>query len=159
MAFRLAPLSQGPLAKAPEKRKTAWGVRSREHLAFLHRLECCVTGTTNDLTVQHIMAGRESYGKKEDDNWTVPLARSLHLHDYPDSLEKLGERNFWNRHGIDALALARDLWTLRETHGPLSAAGHEIIRAHRMIAQIRVRQGIKVFDPKFNGNVERRNER
>ena len=143
---RIANFATGPLAKAPEKRKRDWGVRSKEHMAYLHSLECAVTGMTNDLTVQHIMAGRETYGKKEDDNWTVPLGRTLHLHDYPDSLEKLGERNFWNRHGIDALALARDLWTLRETHGPVIAAGHEIIRAHRMLGQIRVRQGIKVFE-------------
>lgn len=146
MAFRIAPPLKGPLPKAPEKRKKAWGVRSREHLAFLHNLECCVTGKTDDLTVQHIMAGRETYGKKEDDNWTVPLCRTRHLHDYPGSLERVGERNFWNANGIDALALARDLWSLFETHGPVKAAGHELIRAHRMMGQLRVRQGIKVFE-------------
>lgn len=139
------------MPKAPPKRKADRRLKDPAYMKWLHQLECAVTGGEGErLTVQHIMAGRESYGKKEDDSVCVPLTVDMHLHDYgPESLERLGERVFWNRHGIDALALARDLRTCYEAYGSSHGSiitGKEIIRAHRQMGSARVRWGIKVFE-------------
>lgn len=48
-------------------------------------------------------------GKKPDDKWTVPLSAARHRLD-PDSQHNSDERDFWERHGIDPLPIARALW-------------------------------------------------
>lgn len=145
----IAKQKQYSIPKAPPKRKMDRRLKDPSYMRWLHELECAVTGQTQNLTVQHIMAGRESYGKKEDDSVCVPVIAEMHLHDFPQSIEKLGERTFWNKWGIDALALARDLRNCFETYGSTDgsiATAKEIIRAHRQMGSARVRWGIKVFE-------------
>lgn len=147
----IAKPKQFMIPKAPPKRKMDRRLKDKPYMAWLHKLECAVSGGDGErLTVQHIMAGRESFGKKEDDSVSVPLMGGLHLYQYgKDTLEYLTERVFWNRHGIDALALARDLRNCFERYGDCYGSvltGKDIIRAHRQMGSARIRWGIKVFD-------------
>ena len=150
MPSRLAPQISGPLPKAPPKRKMDRRLKDPAYMKWLHELPCVLTGQRERLTVHHVMAGRESYGKKEDDSVCVPLIAELHMHDFgPGSLERIGERRFWNGWALDPLALARDLRTCFETYGHTQgsiATGKEIIRAHREMASARKRWGIKIYE-------------
>lgn len=150
MPSRLAPLTSGPMPKAPPKRKQDRRLKDPAYLKWLHELPCVITGQRDRLTVHHVMAGRESYGKKEDDSICVPIIAELHMHDFgKESLERIGERRFWNDWGMDVLALARDLRACFEVHGNTQgsiATGNEIIRAHRQLASARKRWGVKVFE-------------
>lgn len=148
MSFRLAPLTRGPLPKAPEKNRRAKNEgKDPKYMAWLHELECCVTGRTTGLVAHHPTVARGRMGRKEDDATAVPVAEEYHSDQYATGLHR-GERRFWNRYGIDPTALADDLYAVFTTHGPAKAAGHEIIRMHRQMGQVRVRQGIKVFQEK-----------
>ena len=148
MAFRLAPLPSETLTKKPA-RPMRGSRRGKDHkyLAFLHQLECCVTGVKSDLEAHHPTVNRNRMGRKADDATAVPLTRAMHSDQYPDGLHN-GERAFWNRHGIDPEALAQDLYALFEAHGPAIASGHKIVRAHRQMGQMRKEIGIKIFDEK-----------
>lgn len=146
MAFRVKPLDAGPIPKAPTKRPRDRRIRNKEYLGFLHQLPCCVSGVSR-VVAHHIRVGRGRMGAKEDDSLALPLAYSLH-DQHPGALHVIGERNFWNRYGINPLHLTDDLWALYEKHGPAVAAAHQVISAHRQIGQLRVQLGIDVFDRK-----------
>lgn len=149
MAGRIANVATGPFfkEKRPKSRRPQHQAKDKGYLAFLHTLECCVSGTTNNLNAHHPTVGRGRMGRKEDDSTAVPVAEEYHSDQYPTGLHR-GERAFWNRWGIDPTSLADDLYALYLAHGPAKAAGHEVIRFHREMGQMRVRNGIKVFDEK-----------
>ena len=148
MAFRLAPIVGDTLAKKPARRRRPLHQgKDPGYLAFLHTLECCVTGVKTDLEAHHPTVGRNRMGRKEDDATAVPLARCMHSDQYPDGLHR-GERAFWNRYGIDPESLAADLYALFLAYGAAPASGHRIIRAHRALGQVRKELGVKVFDEK-----------
>lgn len=160
MAGRIANIVEGPFfkekTKRPKSRRPVHQGKDKGYLAFLHTLECCVTGTTGRLVAHHPTVGRGRMGRKEDDSTAVPVTEEYHSDQYPTGLHN-GERAFWNRWGIDPTALADDLYALYMAHGPdAKAAGHEVIRFHRQFGQMRVRNGIKIFDEKFSGKVVRR---
>lgn len=91
-------------------------VKNSAHLAWLRTLPSAVSGMEG-CEVAHINYADKRYGKPErgkstraDDRWCLPLT-SLEHRDGPDAQHRTGhERAWWERHGIDATALASDLW-------------------------------------------------
>lgn len=144
MSFRIAPLSQGPIPKAPEKRNVPRRLHDRAYLAYLHTLPCCVSGTTNDVIAHHITIGRGRMGVKEDDSLALPLSSQWH-NDWPESLHAVGESAFWRRWRVEPFALAADLYALFKTHGAVETSGRALIAAHRSLAQRRVEIGVPLF--------------
>lgn len=104
--------------------------RSEKHLAFIRSLPCLVSGSNFNVEAAHIRYSDAAWGKinpgiqrKPDDCWTVPLSAAKHRLD-PDSQHNGDEREFWERHGIDPLRIARDLWAISGDY----EAGLKIIR-------------------------------
>jgi hypothetical protein len=100
-----------------KKRKPIRGRQHDEkHLAFIRTLPCLVSGSRYCVEAAHIRYSDAAWGKvnpgvgkKPDDKWTVPLSAARHRLD-PDSQHNSDERDFWERHGIDPLPIARALW-------------------------------------------------
>lgn len=113
MAFVLPqrPIHRKGKRRGPVKRARQ---RDKRHLATLARLPCVISGST-EVHVAHIRYADSRYGKPEtgignkpDDQWSLPLAPRLHT-DSNEAQHQMGEREFWERHGIDATALANEL--------------------------------------------------
>jgi ERF superfamily protein len=84
--------------------------RDREHLKFVAAQPCLVCGRT-PCDAHHVkFAQPRAIGRKVSDKFTVPLCRLHHreLHRQGD------ERPWWQRHGIEPLAVATSFWG--ETH-------------------------------------------
>ena len=97
--------SLGRGKKRPRKEDT-------DHLEFIRRLPCLVSGSGFYVEAAHIRYGDQSYGKREtgagekpDDRWCVPLQRLAH-----EDQHKHGEREWWQSIGIDPLRVACALW-------------------------------------------------
>lgn len=91
-------------------------VKSPNHLAWIRTLPSAVSGQLGCVAA-HINYADPRYGKPErakgrkaDDRWVLPITPLEHT-DGPDAQHKTGrERDWWQRHGIDATTLANDLW-------------------------------------------------
>lgn len=147
MAFRLKPMTEGPIPKAPAKRPTVRRERDKDYLGFLHRLPCCVSGVQSDVIAHHITVGRGRMGVKEDDSLALPLHNAMH-DQHPGALHVVGERNFWTRWGINPFDVTRDLYDLYEQQGPNVPAAVAILHGHRLMGQKRIEAGLKVFHVK-----------
>jgi len=90
--------------------------RDRDHLKFVATQGCLVCGRTPS-DAHHIgFAEERAMGRKVSDRFTVPICR-LHHRD----LHRRGdERGWWQRQGLDPLAVAETLWV--RTHGVAVAA-------------------------------------
>lgn len=92
-----------PLQVAPRHRCPA-------HLGWVKTLPCAVPGCRNrDIDAHHLTIAPDNpkaRGLKAGDQWVVALCRFHHrqLHD------RGGERLWWRSIGIDAIALAAQLW-------------------------------------------------
>jgi hypothetical protein len=95
---------------SPGKRK-----RPREHddghLRFIRTLPCLITGT-RPVEACHIRYADPRYGKREtgmsekpSDKYVVPLSPEKHREQH-----SMNEREFWEKHRIDPLAVATALW-------------------------------------------------
>lgn len=89
---------------------------SPRHLAYLRKLPCLMTGSVTDIEAAHIRYGDPHYGKRPtgmgerpDDRYAVPLCAAAHRTG-PDAQHGSGERAWWERQGIDPLAIAAALW-------------------------------------------------
>jgi hypothetical protein len=89
-----------------------------KHLAYIRTLPCLVSGSRYCVEAAHIRYSDFKWGKinpgtgkKPDDKWVVPLSAARHRLDV-DSQHNSDEREFWERHGIDPLPIARALWTV-----------------------------------------------
>lgn len=117
----------------------------RNYLIWLRSLQCVVTGVQSDLVAHHLWIGRERAGVKDDDSLALPLHE--YMHDNSNhSLHFLGEREFWTKYGINPFWLCDDLYALYLAQGPVIAAGNRLIRMHRDMAQMRIENGVKVFE-------------
>ena len=110
------------------------------HFAFLHRLECVITGQTIGLHAAHIRYADHAAGKaitgmgaKPDPFWTLPILARLHMEQHDAG----NEREWWRSHGFDPdspslspLTLALALWRYSEA-GDVESARAEIAQ-HRM---------------------------
>ncbi len=110
--------------------------KDAKYLAWLHKLECCVTGiSSEDLEAHHIRVGLYSGGMKSPDKYAVPVIKEYHRVEYPNGLHN-GERAFWNKHGVDPIMLAEELYRAFKA-GSYPNTGVELIRAHLILADIR----------------------
>ena len=108
-------------------------VRDERHLRFIRTLACLATGRAEDVDAAHIRFSDMRFGKREtgkgerpDDKWTVPLSRDQHADQHRGS-----ERKFWERHGIDPLRIAQELYSVSGD----TEAGEAIIRRARHLAE------------------------
>ena len=84
--------------------------RDRDHLKFVATQSCLVCGRTPS-DADHIkFAEQRAMGRKVSDKFTVPVCRLHHreLH------QRGNERVWWQKQGIEPLALAAALW--KKTH-------------------------------------------
>lgn len=88
-----------------------------KHVKFMRRLafeEGCVI-CQRPAEAAHIRFSDASWGKvnpgtgDKDDRWIVPLCPDHHRTG-PDAQHGVGEREWWERHGIDPLPLAKQLY-------------------------------------------------
>lgn len=154
MSSRIKTERQFNIPKAPARRRVPERrLKDPAFVSWLHRLECAVSGARDGLEASHVIMGRNRMGVKEDDSLCVPLRRDLHQGSN-EALHHLTEPVFWNRHGIDVLSLARDLYALFKTGKATEALGRQIIRAHRAMGELRRNAGIAIFDEKFDPRKE-----
>jgi ERF superfamily len=98
----------------PEPRR----LRDKTHVRYVSTRPCLICGR-HPSDPHHVrIAQQRALGRKVSDEFTVPLCRSHHreVHRGGD------EAAWWKRAGVDALAVAHDLW--RETH-PVRVAANE----------------------------------
>lgn len=83
------------------------GTRFASHRAWIRKFECAVAGPDcgGDIECAHIEgSGTGGMGMKSHDAFTIPLCHAHHAERH-----QTGWRTFDNAHGLDALALAKDL--------------------------------------------------
>jgi hypothetical protein len=84
--------------------------RDREHLKFVAAQSCLVCGRTPS-DAHHIkFAEQRAMGRKVSDKFTVPVCRLHHR----DLHRRGNERAWWQKQGIEPLAVAAALW--KKTH-------------------------------------------
>jgi hypothetical protein len=122
-----APVSRPDNRKAKERRSkpgsnevTVIGKpvreRDREHLKFVAAQPCLVCGRTPSDPHHIKFAEQRAMGRRVCDRFTVPICRLHHR-----ELHRRGnERAWWQRQGIDPLAIAATLWG--KTHAMASPA-------------------------------------
>lgn len=105
----------------PSRKAQGGRIEDRKHLAFIRRLPCLVTGLRSPIDAAHIRYGDPAHGKpktplgrKPDDCWVVPLNHDIHMDQHAS-----GERVWWERVGIDPVAVAARLYAVS---GDLDAA-------------------------------------
>lgn len=103
-------------AAAPPKGKRRPRRLHQQHTKFIRSLPCCVCGSRKQVEAAHVRMASAVHGKREtggaekpDDSWTVPLCRRHHQDD-PQAQHRIGEKAFWELHGIDPFLLALALW-------------------------------------------------
>jgi hypothetical protein len=86
----------------PEPRR----VRNREHVRSVAQKPCLICGRRPSDPHHLRYAQSRALGRKVSDEFTVPLCRGHHreLHRFGD------EGSWWERHGVDGMAVARALW-------------------------------------------------
>lgn len=110
-------------------------LRAPNHLIWIRTLPSAVSGRMG-CEAAHVSFPDRRFGKPErgkskkaDDNWVLPLTADEHRdqHDCKDG----GERDWWERHGIDATTLASRLWAVSED----TEAGILILNTARAMAK------------------------
>jgi hypothetical protein len=87
--------------------------RDRDHLRFVAAQPCLVCGRTPSDPHHIKFAEQRALGRKVSDRFTVPICRLHHR-----ELHRRGnERAWWQRYGIDPLAIAATLWGRSHTLG------------------------------------------
>ena len=86
--------------------------RSKDHLRYVGRQPCLICGRAPSHAHHIRFAQARGLALKVSDEFTVPLCAIHHNQNHATG----DERKWWERHGIDPLSVARDLW--RETHKP-----------------------------------------
>jgi hypothetical protein len=132
-AVRLTQLGESAAASRPDNRRanerrskpgsnevTVIGKpvreRDREHLKFVAAQPCLVCGRTPSDPHHIKFAEQQAMGRRVSDRFTVPICRLHHR-----ELHRRGnERAWWQRQGIDPLAIAATLWA--KTHAVASPA-------------------------------------
>lgn len=99
--------------------------RNKQHLAKIAQLPCVICGSY-PVHVAHIRYSvpdkpNPGVGQKPDDRWTVPLCPACHLLSN-QAQHSRGERAWWWDAGLDAIAIAVDLY-----HAPNMEAMYEIV--------------------------------
>jgi hypothetical protein len=88
--------------------------RDREHLKFVAAQPCLVCGRTPSDPHHIKFAEQRAMGRRVSDRFTVPICRLHHR-----ELHRRGnERAWWQRQGIDPLAIAATLWARTHAIAP-----------------------------------------
>ena len=93
-------------------------LRDKTHVRYVSTRPCLICGRQPSDPHHVRFAQQRALGRKVSDEFTVPLCRSHHREVHRSS----DEAAWWKRAGVDALAVAHDLW--RETH-PVRVAANE----------------------------------
>lgn len=120
-------------------------------LAFVRRKACCVCFAPAPSQAAHIRMASAIFDKrpsgiaeKPSDKFCVPLCADCHLNG-PEAQHHIGELKFWERAGINPLALADKLWRQfcrREQRNPDKLA-EVVARAVRMKKRRKNNGGIR----------------
>lgn len=84
---------------------------SASHLKRVRRLPCCVCCRSHPSEAHHLKqtgAGERGMGLKSTDRFAIPICTLHH-----NQVEAIGSKNeiaWFEERGVDALALANDLW-------------------------------------------------
>jgi hypothetical protein len=117
---RGAPLKRGkPLARKPMKRtrKKAASADEKRHMDRVAALGCLISG--KPATLHHVSSTIHGARITRSHKRIVPLAPEYHLiqHGPKTSVEALGHLGFFERYGIDLLAVADALWAETQSLG------------------------------------------
>lgn len=84
-----------------------------EYLKKIRECGCLICG--REAEAAHLRYSSAEYAKvnARDDQWVTPLCPGHHRL-YPDAQHNGGEEGFWQRHGIDPLSVASQLWEARD---------------------------------------------
>lgn len=126
MAARIGNFSNGPIGKPKAKKQPVRRMVDERHLAFVRTLPCLASGLNTNVEAHHLTVGRHMMGRKADDSCVVPIISTLHTGG-PEALHEMGERNFWNKRGIDPHVVAKELYACT---GDYDAALQVIACAH-----------------------------
>jgi hypothetical protein len=103
--------------------------RDRDHLKFVSSQPCLVCGRTPSDAHHLKFAEHRAMGRKVSDKFAVPICRLHHR-----ELHRRGnERAWWEKHGIDPLAVAATLWAKTHT---VASADAEIVGDRNQSAEI-----------------------
>jgi hypothetical protein len=106
----LTPIDQSALLLSKPRR-----LRDKIHIKYVSKRPCLICGRQPSDPHHLRFAQQRALGRKVSDEFTVPLCRGHHREVHRSSEETA----WWKQAGIDALAVAQNLW--RETH-PVNAA-------------------------------------
>lgn len=91
------------------------------HLRNIRSCGCIIPGCGKEAEAAHLRYSSAEYGKinsgvgsKPHDKFTVPLCPGHHRLN-PDCQHSGNELEFWDRYGIDPLAVAAKLWEVRDS--------------------------------------------
>lgn len=91
-------------------------VRNERHLSLIRSLPCLICFRPAPSEAAHLRYGEPARGKpptgiseKPDDKWTLPLCAEHHRTG-KDAQHGMGEREWWELHGIDPIALCEALY-------------------------------------------------
>lgn len=111
MAFQIARPSSAFSLDPSDKAQSR--IRDEKHLAFIRTLPSVISGRYG-CEACHVRYGDPMYrkkrtgkGQKPDDCWAVPMLPEEHREQHAGS-----EVNFWNRHRLDPLAIAQQLYAV-----------------------------------------------
>jgi hypothetical protein len=113
-SLQQAPISAEPIETTVDKSQLALleprRLRDKTHIQFVSKQPCLICGRRPSDPHHLRFAQHPALGRKVSDEFTVPLCRSHHR-----ELHRSGDEvSWWDRVRIDALVMARKLWT--QTH-------------------------------------------
>ena len=139
MAARIAPEGGWPPLQQktarPDKARKPPRERGRQedaaHLALIRKLPSLLGGD-GPVEAAHIRMSDAAFGKrnpgigqKPDDAWVTPLSVEKHREQHAEG----NERWFWERHGINPLLVAQQLYGVSVALRASNAAEEDIVRA------------------------------
>lgn len=102
--------------KAPRERKAKRPGNDAAHLANITKLRCIVCGTHRNIHPHHLKcAGGRGAQMRAPDKFAIPLCGDDHMFG-ADPVEKhgrAGELTWFEKRGIDPIALSKALWAAR----------------------------------------------
>jgi len=81
--------------------------RSKEHLRYVGRQPCLICGRAPSHAHHIRYAQSRGLALKVSDEFTVPLCAIHHTENHATG----DERKWWEKHGVDPLPVAQNLWT------------------------------------------------
>lgn len=119
------------LADVPEFRPLPDETKQPDYLAWCHAHLFCVITLERVFDVHHLRS--DEFGPigtaNQDDRRIIPIVRRLHVASYPNSLHKLGERPFFDAHGIAYHSLSAMIWVAYDIGRDVAQAQQAIIGA------------------------------